>query len=61
MATAPAAPEPEIKNKVLGAIVGLVFALIVLGGFAAATAYSYEDDAHHGDDKGEVHEDDHDS
>ena len=46
MAAAEPTPEPEIANKVVAAIVGALFALIVLGGFAAATAASYDNDSH---------------
>ncbi|MFT7476142.1 MAG: hypothetical protein ACI81L_003090 [Verrucomicrobiales bacterium] len=44
-------PETEETPKLglKATIAGLVFALIVLGGFSAATAASYED---HGDDHG---------
>lgn len=55
-------PEPE-ETPELGwraTVAGLVFALLVLGGFSAATAVSYEDDKSHGDDHGEEHSDDED-
>ena len=55
-------PEVEETPKlgIKATIAGLVFALVVLGGFGAATAASYEDDGDHGDDHGEEHEtDDH--
>lgn len=55
-------PVPE-ESPQLGwkaTVAGLVFALLVLGGFSAATAVSYEDDKSHGDDHGEeLSEDDH--
>ncbi|MGI9606184.1 MAG: hypothetical protein ACR2P0_08600 [Acidimicrobiales bacterium] len=73
MAAAEPTPEPEIANKVVAALVGALFALIVLGGFAAATAASYDNDTHadethlddgdgHDDDgHGDDHDDDHDN
>jgi hypothetical protein len=58
------AGSPEIEEApklgLKATIAGLVFALVVLGGFSAATAASYEDDGGQGDEHGEELEgDDH--
>ena len=43
-------PEDTPKLGVKATIAGLIFALVVLGGFGAATAASYEDTNDHGDE-----------
>ena len=58
-----ASPKPPVDlppAKWWAPLVGLVFALIVLGGVGAAAAVSMSDDKHeeHGDDHGDDHSED---
>ncbi|RZV47423.1 MAG: hypothetical protein EX269_04790 [Acidimicrobiales bacterium] len=53
--TEPAPEQPKLGIK--ATIAGLIFALLVLGGFGAAVAAQADDDGY-GDDKQEVHSDD---
>lgn len=59
-----AAPPPEEVHTVKGAVIGLIFALIVLGGLTAAAVASYDADSgttHEEGDYDESHEGDDDS
>ncbi len=51
-----AKPPPEEVHTVKGAVIGLIFAVVVLLGLAGAAAASYDADS--GDHKGE-YDDDH--
>jgi len=53
--TEPAPESPKLGAK--ATVVGLIFALLVLGGFGAAVAAQADDDGH-GDDSHEVHDED---
>ena len=53
-------PQPEPEQPKLGAkatVAGLIFALLVLGGFGAAVAAQADDDGH-GDESHETHDED---
>jgi hypothetical protein len=56
--TEPAPEQPKLGAK--ATLAGLIFALLVLGGFGAAVAAQSDDDGH-GDDSHEVHDEDGDS
>ncbi len=55
-------PVPEVNHGWKGAIFALLFALIIVGGASAATAYAVDQngyDDHHGEDHGDGYGDDH--